>query len=352
MTSKHDLQNDEGAELCRFVNTALALGRAKFAAKTTFDCLDILLGRLSVRFAESEPHLASSVRLCLGGDTAHTATVPDVNLYVDYTSWHERNGFASHMFAHYSLLDINRILAKIGVRAIHNADDKRWDIFDLNDRFGLRLQCQTDSTAPWEVTAPLANFCSWIAHCDDKVMLHAASVSTGNRGALLVGHGGAGKSGTTLGTLMGGMSSAGDDYIQLSTEPRYVAHSIYKTVKQDAKGLERLGLVNNFNLNWQGKAVFCPSDIGASEICQSVPINVILVPKVGARETSFQATSAIEVCKTLTFSTLKQLAWGQDKVFRTCATLVRDLPCYQMNVSADNDEIIEKLTTFLGHLEC
>lgn len=352
MNARPGAKSTQSDDLERFVLRALAQGRIGFAASQPQDRVTVTLGAQAFQFAESEDFLKSSLRQCLASPPTATDPVADIALYADYSGWHLAHQAAALCVPHQGPPPPDTYLAENGVRAIYNAERNSWDIFDSKNRFGVRLQPGTAGTAVWEMSAPLAYFCKWIADLDHKTMVHAASLTIGGVGALLVGYGGAGKSGTVLGALACGFQSAGDDYTLISATDGYRAHAIYRSVKQDVAGLDRVGLPRPTALNWQNKAVFRPETLLPSAIVDTAPIHVLLAPRLGAKHTRFFPIDPLGVFKTLAFSTIYQHAVDSAQVFKACAALVRDVPCFGMELSDNHTEVSAELAKFLRQLPC
>lgn len=344
---------DEAA-LLAFIKRALDDGRKKFTYSSDNNRVSVNLGDASFDFTESEYSLTPHVHHCLVSGTVQQQLESDIKIFADYSGWYLHDAF---MLQHRDLSDlehqINVRLEKIGIRANYKPRLQAWDIFDTNTRFGLRLLRQKDAIEPWEPTSPLAFFCKWIADLDHKTIIHAGSLSKHGKGALMVGNGGAGKSGTVIGAMKYGFQSSGDDYTLLSkTSNEYRAHAVFRTVKQDLAGLKRLGLPIPQKLNWQNKAVFRPDHIFHQGIVDAVAVHVLLSPSLGADETSFQPIDPVVVFKTLTISTLKQLSGSYAPMFVSCARLIHDLPCFGVHLSSNPEEVAQKLSQFLENLKC
>lgn len=339
------------SKLADFARQALAHGRDAVQQLGHNDGVNVRLGDSGFVFFESEPYLAPSVRYCLNSTSPAMNNNSKACVYADYTGWHVENQFRNLLADVTDILELCQKLERFDIQANYYAPLQRWDIYDRSDCFGIRLQTSPDASPEWEETAPLANFCNWIGASFGLTMLHAASIGTLNAGILLVGEGGAGKSGTTLGAMLEGLQSAGDDYTMLSTTPDYKAHAVYQTVKQDPDGLARLGLSCQKPLNWQGKIVCRTEELLGAPICQSIPVNALVMPEIGASRTTFEAVDSSAIFKILTFSTLRQLGTSHSTVFRTCAKLVRELPCYKMKMSSKNEEISAGIKGFLERSE-
>lgn len=336
-------------DLDAFLRMALDRGRASMAATPKADMQTVRFGRQGgFRFAESAPFLAPNVALCM--DTGD-GPVPNT-IYADYSGWHLSDGFVGLLNRPETLTEFDAHLAPQGLRAIYSEERGAWDIFDTSDGFGIRLQNGIEGAAEWEHTAPLAYFCKWTSEAQGHTMVHAASIAWQGKGALLIGEGGAGKSGTTLGAMLNGFDSAGDDYTLLSGGPPYTAYSLYRTFKQSSEGMARLGLPKSMPLNWQGKAVFRPETVCGRPIAGATPIHALLMPEIGAHSTMIEPMAPAPLFKQMTISTLRQISGNFADVFRYCAELVRELPCYRLRLSPDNDEITLVLKKFLEGLEC
>lgn len=185
-------QGTQACDLEQFVLRALAQGCKGFAASQPQDWVKVTLGGQAFQFAESEDFLKSSLRQCLVSPPCATDPVADIAIYADYSGWHLDHQTAALVAPHQGTAPPDTYLAKIGVRAVYNAERNSLDIFDPKNRFGVRLQSGTAATAVWEMSSPLTYFCKWIADLDHKTLVHAASLTIGGIGALLVGYGGAG----------------------------------------------------------------------------------------------------------------------------------------------------------------
>ena len=189
MNANPGAKGTQADDLKRFVLRALAQGREGFAASRAQDRVTVTLGAQAFQFAESEDFLKSSLRKCLVSPPTATDPVADIAIYADYSGWHLAHQTAALFAPHQGTPQPDTFLAENGVRAIYNAERNSWDIFDSRNRFGVRLQPGTEATTVWEMSAPLTYFCKWIAELDHKTMVHAASLTIGGVGALLVGYG-------------------------------------------------------------------------------------------------------------------------------------------------------------------
>ena len=211
-----------------------------------------------------------------------------------------------------------------------------------------------DAFPPWEPGAPLRAFLHWEYVAQGRRMTHAGSLGRDGRGVLLAGAGGAGKSGTVLAGLLGGLSSVGDDYVLVDLSgDRARAYPIFTTLKQDDRGTRRLdldGMLGPRPLNWQGKVQFRTTDIEADIARDGLSIGAILLPRIGANATRVSVASRSEAMLALAPSAVYQMPGERESGFRFFGRLVSLLPAYHLDLGPDPREIAEALSTFIGEL--
>ena len=105
-------------------------------------------------------------------------------------------------------------------------------IFNMDSQFGL-LYCNDFNAIPdWEIYSPLKDFIHLLALQNNCWLAHAGSLSIDNKGILLVGPGGNGKSTTTAIGLKREFNTVGDDYILIDCSINTLkAYPIYRTIK-------------------------------------------------------------------------------------------------------------------------
>jgi len=330
-----------------FIEEAFEFGKQAFNARASSTALRLGLGWF--RFAESHPLLLDDTVFCLGTTDVTPKEMALGCIYADYSGWHIHRGFSDMVQRPESQIMIDDYLARKGWCAAFNPERNTWDLFDRNIGFGLRLLPSEAHQAVWEPTAPLAHFCKWMAEAQGLTMVHAAAVAHGKVGALIVGPGGAGKSGTVLAAMAGGLSSVGDDYVLIDGSS---VQATYCTVKQGQAGMDRLGLTAMVAPNWQNKFVFRPEDVIGLPIQRHAMCHAVLVPQIGADKTTVSRIDGAVAFKIITFSTLRQLGSGYGLVFQRCGDLIRSLPSFQLHLSSEPQEIAKALEQFFETLAC
>jgi hypothetical protein len=130
-----------------------------------------------------------------------------------------------------------------------------FSIFDPAARVGVQLVDKLTDLPPWDSGAPFRILLHFAAACRGWRLIHAATLAVGGKGILIVGAGGAGKSGTCLAGLASGLNTVGDDYVLVAPGAPLTAFRAYRLLKQDREGLARIpGLAAHAahaQVNWQ-----------------------------------------------------------------------------------------------------
>lgn len=236
----------------------------------------------------------------------------------------------------------------------YDAGYRSWQIFDRQDWMGVETLLSPGHYAPWVESFPLRNFLHWAYLTTGWRLVHAGTLGLDGKGVMLVGASGAGKSGTTLAGILGGLDSVGDDYVAFDiSDGRTTAHPVMRLMKQDAAGLARLG-VDPATLgvaapNWQGKYEFDFEGLGRGRRPPSFELQAIVMPRIAhaARSTFTRAPSRTAM---LAFapSNLQQLPGGWRDTMAFTAEVARRLPAYFMDLGTDRLEIADALAAFIA----
>lgn len=245
-------------------------------------------------------------------------------------------------------------LEESGLCGCYESDYHSWQFMDVASKSGIQFLQKPDDIAPWEKSFPLRNFLHWAYAAQERRLIHAGSLGLANGdGVLLAGAGGAGKSGTTLAGVLQGLKSVGDDYVVMEladNQPR--AFPVIRLMKQDPRGLERLGL-NAENaefgaLNWQGKHEFDFAELVPGSRSRALQIKAILLPRItGQNQTSISPATRHETMLALLPNNLQQLPGQMKQCLNFLAQMVRILPGYHINLGTDQQEITDVIHDFL-----
>jgi hypothetical protein len=236
-------------------------------------------------------------------------------------------------------------LAHGGLEGLFDLERRLWQVYDPVARKGIEALAAPGQFAPWVASFPLRNFLHWACQAAGRRIIHAGTLGLGGNGVMLIGAGGAGKSGTTLSGILAGLDSVGDDYVAMSLDDAGIrAWPVMKLMKQDGRGLARLGLdpmaLGLGEPNWQNKYEFDFERLNHGRRAESVALRAILLPRIAhtprSRLTRAPAQAAM---MGLAPSNLQQLPGGWREAMRFTGEIARRLPAYYLDLGDDGAEI-------------
>lgn len=236
--------------------------------------------------------------------------------------------------------EFHSIVKAAGMRAAYPFQSRLWRFFDTRSRIGVQWTESPDDLPPWDGSAPLRQHLHWILGDSGLRLTHAATLGWRDRGIVLFGKGGAGKSGTTLAGLAAGLSTVGDDYVALGGSLAPVARPLYRVVKQDKAGLARnpalADRTSHLAGNWRGKVEFDPDEFFKGATVETMSLRAAVLPRIAhASRPSIVPARPQAVMLALMNSNLHQFAGEDDDGMPFFARLLARLPCFQMELSAD-----------------
>jgi hypothetical protein len=169
--------------------------------------------------------------------------------------------------------------------------------------------------------------------------MHAAAMAAGERGALFVGKGGAGKSNLALACLREGLTYFSDDYAVVHpAEPS--VHALYATAKLCADDVPRFPFLSTAldpvaPASLQ-KRLFFLADRFGDRLGARCRVAAVIVPRVapGGRTSLARATPA-EATRAIVASTLPQLPYAAGEVLSSAAALLRRAPAFHLQLGDD-----------------
>jgi hypothetical protein len=229
-----------------------------------------------------------------------------------------------------------------------------WQFFDRPSFTGVEAFPSPGHFPPWIGSFPLRNFVHWAYLGLGWRMVHGGSLGAGGKGVMLAGSSGAGKSGTTLAGIVGGLDSVGDDYVTLDLSGGTVtAYPVTRLMKQDAKGLARLGIdpasTQAGEPNWVGKYEFDFEVLGGGRRVKSLELRAILIPRIAhAARSTFKRAPARVGMLAFAPSNLLQLPgdWRESMAFTS--EVARRLPSYYLELSDNAAELADAIGEFIA----
>lgn len=231
-----------------------------------------------------------------------------------------------------------------------------WQIYSPATRTGVQLTTGRSNLPPWDFGAPLRVHLHWLLATHGLRLTHAATLGRQGRGVLIVGNGGAGKSGTCLDGLAAGMVTCGDDYVALDLHGNPKAHLMFRILKQDLAGLSRIAAFNGkfdgTGLNWQGKIDLDPETFFPGCLTDCLAIEAVLLASIaGGATANIVPVSRGEIMRAIMRSNLYQFPGEHDDGLQFFSKLLSQLPCFRIKLSSDpaaNGDAIDRLLEKVG----
>lgn len=303
------------------------------------------MGGVAVRFRCTDPSLAALYRERLGGADDRNALASRV-LHLDLLETEALGWQApgSVLGSRYASDSAAQRLAQAQLAALMPAAGQAypWVCFDPRSGRGLTLVRTTRDLPPWTSGAPFALSLHLAFAWRGWRLLHAAAIGRDGAGALLLGPGGVGKSGTTLAGIAHGLRTVGDDYLLVGPGPRPLAWPVYRLLKQDPAGLTRVGRADLAArpVNWMGKVELDLEAEFPGAMAPALELRTILMPEVAeADRTELRAVPPSVAFSDVAPSALTQLPGARITGFGFLIRLTRALPAYRLRLSDDPAEI-------------
>lgn len=203
--------------------------------------------------------------------------------------------------------------------------------------------------------APLLSLFHWWLGQQERQLVHGAAVGTASGGVLLVGKSGSGKSTTALACLHAGLAYLGDDYCLVATTPTPTIYTLYSSGKvhfADQARFPRLQAAQSrHSYAAADKALYFLAGAFADQIPPSLPLKAVLLPRLSAvRQSNLSAISPAAALLALGPSTVFQLTGEKHQTLQHLGQLVRQLPCYRLELSPDITQTPALITDLLAKL--
>jgi hypothetical protein len=215
-------------------------------------------------------------------------------------------------------------------------------VADLDRRQAVLYSPAANSIPSWWRAMPMRFLLGWAVSRPDRHLVHAGAVGAGDRGVLLGGAGGAGKSTTAVTCLESGMRFVGDDYTVLSAGQAPRAHAVYGTAKLDRRSLEQfpsLARTADQQPLEDAKAVIDLHAHRRDGLADSVSVHGVVIPRVDpSGVTRIWPMPAAHALRELAPSTIFQEPDGRVDAFRVIADVVRRVPSYGLSMGRDSSK--------------
>jgi hypothetical protein len=314
------------------------------------------LGGLRVRARFSNPRLADLYSARLFGRLAETTEpLPDLQVNVLENASLGWPSLARWRDPQCDRQCFDQTLQAAGLRAAYPHSPRLWEVAMPSANVAVQIAETVDDLPIWDSGAPLRVPIHWASVDRGWRLVHGATLGIADKAILIVGPGGAGKSGTTLSGIAHGLQTVGDDYVLVEPTDEPTARPVYRLLKQDQAGLERIRGLNrrlaSHSPNWQGKLEFDPEVAFPGSIATSQRIVALVSPAISRAEKSrFAPIGPHESLQALMRATMEQFPGDRDTAFLFCAGLSKRVPGFRLLLSERPDEIAGAVTRFIEEL--
>lgn len=208
------------------------------------------------------------------------------------------------------------------------------------------------TTIPWyELAAPFRVIFHWFFQTQNYYLIHAAAIGMADKGILLVGKGGSGKSTTALTTFEHNeLLYLGDDYTLIKLTPHPTVFCLYSSAKVTDDTLKRFqqlrGAAFQITQADQEKKTLFFSKSKLGQLKRSLPLVAILLPSIcNTKATKLATATRAEALLALAPSTIFQLLPedNQTTSFIELSLLVQKLRAYHLLLGTNPTEIAQKI---------
>ena len=196
----------------------------------------------------------------------------------------------------------------------------------------------------WERSFPFRQLLSWFFGDVAVQPVHAACVAWEDRGVLLPGISGSGKSTTTMQLGLAGYDLLGDDYVLLDVRAAPKVWSLYRSIKLDDGSVARFPSIaaeaRRRTPADEKSVVLWPTSMGG-RMRREIELTAVILPKVipGAMTDLVSASSA-DVVLSLAPTTINHLDVDAAKVLQM-SRKAAELPRYRLIIGREPERIPE-----------
>lgn len=176
--------------------------------------------------------------------------------------------------------------------------------------------------------------------------IHAGLVAVNGHGVLFAGHGGAGKSTSSIACLRAGFKYLGDDFIGLRQDEggTFTGYGLFATCLLNEHHIKRfpdlLPYAHKAHQEGEDKVVLYLGDAFPSSLADRTPIAALVLPRVvDSDKTRFRPASRFEALMAVAPTSVMYLPRPNATAFHRLATLVEKVPAYWLELGRNVDDI-------------
>ena len=186
-----------------------------------------------------------------------------------------------------------------------------------------------------ERAAPLRLPLSRALGTDRRRVVHASAVGDDRGCVLLVGAARSGKTTVTMAAVRSGLGFVADDYLLLQADVACAAISLYSTV------------CTRDNSNGDAKTIADIASLMPGALRQSLPVRAVVLPRVVRGRTSWGPASPAAALRGWAPTTVFEMPLDNGAALPLLAEVVRQVPCFALDVGDDEDELAPALDQLL-----
>lgn len=188
--------------------------------------------------------------------------------------------------------------------------------------------------------------------------IHAGLISVHGQGILFAGHGGAGKSTSSIACLRAGFQYLGDDFIGLRQDlpGTFTGYGLFATCLLNEHHIKRfpdlLPHAHHAYHAEEDKVVLYLADAFPSSLADETRISALVLPRVvDSDDTRFRPATQVEALMAVAPTSVMYLPRPSAKAFHRLAALVETVPAYWLELGRNVAEIsgcVERLAEAVG----
>lgn len=218
---------------------------------------------------------------------------------------------------------------------------------DLSARLGVVWAASATTLSLWWRALPLRFLLGWVLARPGRHVVHAGAVGVGERGVLIAGLGGAGKSTLAVACVEAGMGYVADDYVLLVDGNPARAHGLYGTARLDRRSLGHVPeLRSAARFDGEDKALLDLAAARPSRLRRSLSVEAIVVPRLSDCQSSeLRRIPGGVPFRALAMSTIFQATNGAAPAMELIGDVVRSVPSYELQIGHDLSRATELVRT-------
>jgi len=240
---------------------------------------------------------------------------------------------------------------KDGQVLLYQHDSKVLAGYDRHTQKAYYYIPKLDMLPFYEKAAPMRMIFHHLAQSQGWSLVHSASIGLDNKGVLLIGAGGSGKTTTALSAAFSGFTYLGDDYVLLNPQDNTIL-SLYQSGKFRWDSSQILEELNNLAVNprTDKKGFFFLDEIDAN-VSKSLPFCGIVIPKIGGLEsTTFHRIPSAKALLFLSASTIFQMPGSGQATLKNISKAIQHVPAYEVTLGNHTKEINQQLRKLIKGL--